>query len=94
MLAMFAILLVRGMRVAGSAPDRFSGLVVAGITCLIAGQALLNIAVATGSIPATGVTLPFVSYGGSSLLLSMIGVGLMLNVSRQSHRAASVREGR
>jgi cell division protein FtsW len=68
--------------IARRAPDRFSGLVAAGVTCFIGVQALLNIAVATGSIPATGVTLPFVSYGGSSLLFSMIGVGLLINISR------------
>jgi len=80
--ALFAALVWRGMVIARKAPDRFSGLVAAGVTCFFGVQALLNIAVATGSIPATGVTLPFVSYGGSSLLFSMIGVGLLLNVSR------------
>jgi len=80
--ALFAVLVWRGMVIARRAPDRFSGLVAAGVTCFIGVQALLNIAVATGSIPATGVTLPFVSYGGSSLLFSMIGVGLLINISR------------
>ena len=80
--ALFAALVWRGMLIARRAPDRFSGLVAAGVTCFIGVQALLNIAVATGSIPATGVTLPFVSYGGSSLLFSMIGIGLLANVSR------------
>lgn len=82
-LLMFALIVWRGMRVAASAPDRFSGLVAAGVTTLLGLQAILNIAVATGSIPATGVTLPFVSYGGSSLLMSMIAMGLLLNVSRR-----------
>jgi cell division protein FtsW len=86
-LAMFAILVWRGMQVAGRAPDRFSGLVAAGVTVLLGFQALLNIAVATGSIPATGVTLPFVSYGGSSLLVSMVSVGLLMNVSRRCKEA-------
>lgn len=86
-LAMFAILVWRGMRVAGGAPDRFSGLVAAGVTTVIGVQAVLNIAVTTGSIPATGVTLPFVSYGGSSLLISMMGVGLLMNVSRRCREA-------
>jgi cell division protein FtsW len=88
-LALFAILVWRGMKVASAAPDRFSGLLAAGVTTLIGAQALLNIAVVTGSIPATGVTLPFVSYGGSSLLFSMIGMGLLLNVSRRGSEAAS-----
>jgi cell division protein FtsW len=82
-LLMFALIVWRGMKVAANAPDRFSGLVAAGVTTLLGLQAILNIAVATGSIPATGVTLPFVSYGGSSLLISMIGMGLLLNVSRR-----------
>ena len=93
-LAMFALLVWRGMRVAGRAPDRFSGLVAAGITSVIAVQALLNIAVVTGTIPATGVTLPFVSYGGSSLLFSMIGLGLLLNVSRRAQDARPAAEAR
>jgi cell division protein FtsW len=86
-LALFAVLVWRGMKVAGSAPDRFSGLVAAGVTTLLALQAVLNIAVATGSVPATGVTLPFVSYGGSSLLVSMVAMGLLLNVSRRGREA-------
>jgi cell division protein FtsW len=80
----FAYLVWRGMTIAGRSRDRFSGLVAAGVTCVIGLQALLNIAVVTGSIPATGVPLPFVSYGGSSLLFSLIGVGLLLNASRDS----------
>jgi len=83
-LAMVGVLVWRAMQIAGRAPDRFSGLVVAGVACLIGVQSLLNIAVVTGSLPPTGVPLPFVSYGGSSLLFSMIGVGLILNVSRRS----------
>jgi len=80
--ALFAILVWRGLAVAGRASDRFSGLVAAGVTCLLGIQALINIAVATHMMPATGVPLPFVSYGGSSLVFSLIGVGLLLNVSR------------
>lgn len=79
---LFAVLVWRGMIIARGAPDRFAGLAAAGITSLIGVQALLNMAVATGLAPATGVTLPFVSYGGSSLLFSMIGLGLVMNVSR------------
>lgn len=91
-LALLAVLVWRGLQVAGRAPDRFSGLVAAGVACLIGTQALLNIAVVTGSIPATGVPLPFVSYGGTSLLFSMIGVGLLLNVSRTCRSAWRERE--
>ncbi len=83
-IVLFAILVWRGMAVAARASDRFSGLVATGITCLLGVQALLNIAVATDTVPPTGVPLPFVSYGGSSLLFSLVGVGLLLNVSRNS----------
>ena len=89
-LAMFAVLVWRGMKVAAEAPDRFSGLLAAGIACSIGVQALLNVAVVTGSIPATGVTLPFVSYGGSSLVFSMVGAGLLMNVSRRARSRGRV----
>ncbi len=92
-LALFAILVWRGLAVAGRAADRFSGLVAAGIACLIGVQALLNIAVATHTVPSTGVPLPFVSYGGSSLVFSLIGVGLLLNVSRNQRQPAGAGEG-
>lgn len=81
-LALFGLLIWRGLWVAARAPDRFSGVLAAGITCLLGVQALVNIAVATGVAPPTGITLPFVSYGGSSLLCSMAAVGLLLNVGR------------
>jgi cell division protein FtsW len=83
---LFAVLVWRGMVIAGRAPNRFSGLVAAGVTCLLGVQALLNIAVATHTVPSTGVPLPLVSYGGSSLVFSLIGVGLLLNVSRRQLR--------
>ena len=88
-LGLFAWLLCRGMTIAVNAPDRFSGLVAAGVTCLLGVQALVNIAAVTAAIPTTGVPLPFVSYGGSSLLFSLIGVGLLLNVSRRGRSALS-----
>lgn len=80
--ALFAYLVWQGLSTAACARDRFSGLVAAGVVCLIGIQAIVNIAVVTGSIPATGVPLPLVSYGGSSLVCSLIAVGLLLNVSR------------
>ena len=91
-LALFAFLVWRGVTIAAKAPDRFSGLVAAGVTCLLGTQALLNIAVTTGAVPATGVPLPFVSYGGSSLVFSLIGIGLLMNVSRRQLRPAPRRK--
>ena len=55
-----------------------------GITSVLAIQAVINIAVVTGSMPVTGVPLPFISYGGSALLFNMIAVGILLNISRQT----------
>lgn len=81
-LLLFFIFAWRGYRIAVSAPDRFTSLLAAGITSLITLQAAMNIAVVTASIPSTGIPLPFVSYGGSSLLITLSGVGLLLGVSR------------
>ena len=92
-LALFAWLVCRGMAIAGSASDRFSGLVAAGVTCVLGTQALVNVAATTAVVPSTGVPLPFVSYGGSSLLMSLIGVGLLLNVSRSTRITRPEQEG-
>lgn len=76
----------RGYRIAASAPDRFSSMLAAGVTTMIIVQALMNIAVVTASMPATGIPLPFLSYGGSSLSVTLAGVGLLLSVSRYTTR--------
>lgn len=83
-LALFAVLVWRGFRTAMFAPDEFGSLLSAGITGMIAVQVLINVGVVTGSIPATGITLPFISFGGSSLTLMLTGVGILLNISRHS----------
>ena len=69
-IALFVVLIFRGFTIARYAPDAFGGLLAAGVTCWIAYDALLNIAVMTAMIPPTGVPLPFISYGGSSLVVS------------------------
>lgn len=84
--ALFAFLAWRGYRIAVRAPDAFGCLLAAGITSMIVLQAAVNVGVVTASIPVTGIPLPFVSFGGSSLLFSMTGVGILLNISR--HQAA------
>ena len=81
-LALFAVLTWRGFLHAWRAPDAFGRLFGTGLTCLLGLQALINIAVVTNSVPYTGVTLPLVSFGGSSTVISMLAVGLLLNLSR------------
>lgn len=76
----------RGYRIAVSAPDRFSSLLAVGVTSWITLQACMNIAVVTSTIPMTGIPLPFISYGGSSLLFTMVGVGILLGISRHSRQ--------
>ncbi len=83
-LTMYAILIVRGFQIAREAPDRFGFLVAAGITTWIAMQSILNIAVNLSLFPLTGLTLPFISAGGSSLLATLIGMGILLNISMYS----------
>lgn len=81
-LCMYLMVAYRGMRISSSAPDPFGRLVAAGITSWIMIQALLNYAVITSSVPFTGVPLPFISYGGTSLIITMAAVGILLNISR------------
>jgi len=77
----FAIL---GVRTALKAPDRFGALLAAGITAWVVGQALINIGAVIGVLPVTGVPLPFISFGGSSLVITMGAAGILLNIARQT----------
>ncbi len=79
---LFLLFAWRGFAIALRAPDRYSALLAAGITTWVAGQAALNVGVVTGTIPNTGIPLPFLSSGGSSLLALMIASGLLLSISR------------
>lgn len=83
-LLLFLAFAWRGYRIAVQAPDRFTSLLAAGVTSLITLQAAMNIAVVTASIPSTGIPLPFLSYGGTSLLITLSGVGILLGVSRHA----------
>jgi len=79
---LFLLIVARGYTIAHSTKDTFGSLLATGLTAMIALQSLINIAVATSSIPDTGVPLPFISYGGSSLVMLMASIGLLLNISR------------
>ncbi len=81
-LLLFLLFAWRGYRIAAAAPDRFAALLATGITTMITLQAVMNIAVVTSSMPATGIPLPFLSYGGSSLVVTLAGVGILLGISR------------
>jgi cell division protein FtsW len=81
-IALFAFLVYRGVRTALNAPDPFGAYLAVGIVGWIAYQTLINIGGITRSIPLTGVPLPFISYGGSSLMAILAGVGVLLSVSR------------
>ena len=81
----FVLILVFGVSISNSAPDRFGKLLGFGLITLISLQALLNIGVTTGCLPNKGLPLPFVSYGGSNLLFCLAAVGIVLNIYRQGH---------
>jgi cell division protein FtsW len=83
-IALFAVYGWRGLRAAFSAPDNFGRLLALGITAMVIFQALINFAVVLGMVPTKGIPLPFISYGGSSLLVMLLATGVLLNVSQQA----------
>jgi cell division protein FtsW len=89
-LACFILIAWRGFRAAVLAPDRFGSLLALGLTTLITLQAFVNMSMVIGLLPTEGVPLPFVSNGGSSLVISLIGMGILLNISQQSSRVVAV----
>ena len=80
---LFVLFVYRGFVIASKAPDKFGAMLVVGLTIQIGIQAMLNIAVVSNTIPNTGISLPFFSYGGTALLLQLFQMGIILNVSRQ-----------
>ena len=89
-LLLFAFLIWRFMVVANNAPDLFGSLIVVGVMAHIAVQVILNVAVVTNTVPNTGVTLPFISYGGTSVVFLLMEMGLVLSVARRSGKGREV----
>lgn len=87
---LFFLFIWRGFRAAINAPNTFLGLMAVGLTSLIGIQAMINMGVVTGVLPVTGITLPFLSYGGTSLLFTMTGAGLLLNISGAAGKSEEV----
>jgi cell division protein FtsW len=83
-IGLFCLLAYRGVRIALAAPDTFGGLLAAGITAWLCLQAFVNIGVVVTLLPVTGITLPFVSAGGSSLIVSLVAAGILLSISRET----------
>jgi len=85
LLTLFVVLIWRGLRVGVRAPDAFGAYLALGITVLIATQTLVNLGVVAGSLPTKGLPLPFISFGGSSLLVTMLSAGVLLNISQHAN---------
>jgi len=93
LIGLFGFLIYRGVRVATRAPDLFGASLATGIVSIIAIQVCVNIAVVTSSIPPTGVSLPFISYGSSSLVIFMCMIGILLNISKQGRAQRQAEAG-
>jgi len=87
----FLVIVARGVRIALSAEDEYGQYIAIGISVLFGAQALINIAVAMSIFPTKGLTLPFVSYGGSSLLVCAAAMGILLSISRRSEQLGNLR---
>ena len=83
---LFVFLILRGVTIARRAPDTFSSMLAAGLTAKVGIQAILNIAVVTASVPTTGISLPFFSYGGSALIMQLAEMGIILSISRYTRQ--------
>jgi cell division protein FtsW len=89
-LALFVVVAYHGYRIAIQAPDTFSGLLAAGITTWLVVQACINMMVVTALLPVTGIPLPFISYGGSALIINLAAVGILLSISRETTQTGSM----
>ncbi len=86
LIGLFAVLIVKGFQIAGRAPDALGYHLACGVTLLVGIQVLINMSVVSGLLPTKGLTLPFVSYGGSSLIVNLVGIGILLSISRAAPR--------
>jgi cell division protein FtsW len=91
-IALFAVLIWRGLRVGLRAPDPFGSYLALGLTVMLATQTLVNLGVVLGALPTKGLPLPFVSFGGSALLMTMFSAGVLLNISQHATGAAAWEE--
>lgn len=83
LITLYCLFIWRGVHIAINAPDRFGMLLASGVIIMVSIQVILNIAVVTASMPATGINLPFISYGGNGILIFLFSAGVLLNISRQ-----------
>lgn len=90
LMMLYCLFLWRGVHVAINAPDQFGMLLASGVVLMVAIQVILNIAVVTSSMPATGINLPFISYGGNALLIFMFSTGVLINISRHGPKNTGV----
>ena len=88
-LACFLVIAWRGLRASLVAPDRFGALLALGITALVVVQALVNVSVVLGLVPTKGIALPFISAGGSSLIVNLAAMGVLLNISQRGSATAA-----
>ena len=87
LIAAYCFFIWRGLKIAINAPDHFGMLLASGVVMMVAMQVILNVAVVTASMPATGINLPFISYGGNSILMFMFAAGVLLNISKHGAEA-------
>ncbi|MDQ3879615.1 MAG: putative lipid II flippase FtsW [Chloroflexota bacterium] len=91
-LTLFCVIAYQGYRIAITAPDTFSGLLAAGITTWLVGQAFINMMVVSALLPITGIPLPLISYGGSALTVNLVAIGILLSISRETTQTGSLRD--
>jgi cell division protein FtsW len=84
LLILFALVVIRGIKIALNTPELFGTYLALGISCMLAVQVIVNIGVVMALLPTKGLTLPFISYGGSSLIVNLIGIGILMNISKKA----------